>query len=240
MTNDASVTEAAPAEEVATDETREARLATISESLGEMLVDSHIATGRDIWVRVSTDAWGAVADVVRNRLGLRYFGFLSVIDWMPSPYGRSMDSEVDIVLADAAPSDEATSSDEASDTGFNRGVTGGETRFQAFARVSHVGDPGDFWGLTIKADIPDETLAIDTWTNVYAGADWHEREAWEMFGIQFTGHPGLRNIYLPTDFEGNPMRKDFPLLARMVKPWPGIVDVEPLPTISDGAEEGDQ
>ncbi len=238
MTNDAPAAEATESEEVAVDEPREARLAMISESLGDMLVDSHIAVGRDIWVRVSTDAWGEVADVVRNRLGLRYFGFLSVIDWMPSPYGRSMDSEVDIVLADAASSDDAA--EEAPDTGFTRGVTGGETRFQAFARVSHVGDPGDFWGLTIKADIPDDTLAIDTWTNAYAGADWHEREAWEMFGIRFTGHPGLRNIYLPTDFEGNPMRKDFPLLARMVKPWPGIVDVEPLPATDDGAEEGDQ
>ena len=39
----------------------------------------------------------------------------------------------------------------------------------------------------------------------------------------------LRNMYLPMEFEGHPMRKDFPLLARIVKPWPGIVDVEPLP-----------
>jgi NADH-quinone oxidoreductase subunit C len=50
-----------------------------------------------------------------------------------------------------------------------------------------------------------------------------------MFGIHFAGHPDLRNMYLPSGFEGHPMRKDFPLLARMVKPWPGIVDVEPLP-----------
>ena len=50
-----------------------------------------------------------------------------------------------------------------------------------------------------------------------------------MFGIDFAGHPDLRNMYLPTDFEGFPLRKDFPLLARMVKPWPGIVDVEPMP-----------
>jgi NADH-quinone oxidoreductase subunit C len=45
-------------------------------------------------------------------------------------------------------------------------------------------------------------------------------------------------MYLPTDFEGFPLRKDFPLLARMVKPWPGIVDVEPLPG-DDSEEEGD-
>jgi NADH-quinone oxidoreductase subunit C len=50
-----------------------------------------------------------------------------------------------------------------------------------------------------------------------------------MFGIAFDGHPGLRHLYLPGEFEGHPLRKDFPLLARLVKPWPGIVDVEPMP-----------
>jgi NADH-quinone oxidoreductase subunit C len=42
-------------------------------------------------------------------------------------------------------------------------------------------------------------------------------------------------MYLPTDFEGFPLRKDFPLLARMIKPWPGIVDVEPMPAQADEA-----
>jgi NADH-quinone oxidoreductase subunit C len=64
---------------------------------------------------------------------------------------------------------------------------------------------------------------------VYPGADWHERETWEMYGIEFTDHPALRHLYLPFDFEGHPLRKDFPLLAREVKPWPGLVDVEPMP-----------
>jgi NADH-quinone oxidoreductase subunit C len=54
-----------------------------------------------------------------------------------------------------------------------------------------------------------------------------------MFGIRFVGHPDLRHLYLPSDFEGHPLRKDFPLLARMVKPWPGIVDVEPMPAELD-------
>jgi NADH-quinone oxidoreductase subunit C len=45
----------------------------------------------------------------------------------------------------------------------------------------------------------------------------------------FDGHPGLRHLYLPSEFEGHPLRKDFPLLARVVKPWPGLVDVEPMP-----------
>jgi NADH-quinone oxidoreductase subunit C len=59
-----------------------------------------------------------------------------------------------------------------------------------------------------------------------------------MFGIGFHRHPDLRNIYLPTEFEGHPLRKDFPLVARMVKPWPGIVDVEPMPAVDeDPADE---
>ena len=50
-----------------------------------------------------------------------------------------------------------------------------------------------------------------------------------MYGIVFDGHPSLRHLYLPSEFEGHPLRKDFPLLAREVKPWPGLVDVEPMP-----------
>ena len=47
-----------------------------------------------------------------------------------------------------------------------------------------------------------------------------------MYGVRFDGHPSLRHLYLPAEFEGHPLRKDFPLLARVVKPWPGLVDVE--------------
>ena len=50
-----------------------------------------------------------------------------------------------------------------------------------------------------------------------------------MYGVTFADHPNPRKIYLPAEFEGHPLRKDFPLLAREVKPWPGLVDVEPMP-----------
>jgi NADH-quinone oxidoreductase subunit C len=56
-----------------------------------------------------------------------------------------------------------------------------------------------------------------------------------MYGFVFDGHPGLRHLYLPGAFEGYPLRKDFPLLAREIKPWPGLVDKEPMP----GEEAGD-
>ena len=105
-------------------------------------------------------------------------------------------------------------------------LAGGETRFQMLARVQK---PGTDLGVTLKADLPDGEARIDTWIDLYRGANWHEREAWEMFGIEFTGHPDLRHVYLPSEFEGHPLRKDFPLLARVVKPWPGVVDIEEIP-----------
>jgi len=228
--SDTTATDTPPAP---TDELREQLIAKLGDALGDSLIDSHLLPGTDVWVRVATDAWAEVAEVARHKLGAKYFGFLSVIDWLPSPFGRSMDSEVDRVLAGESGTPEAGE--------IVQGVTGGDSRFQVLARVAHVGEPGNYWGINLKADIPDDSLEVSTWVKTYAGADWHEREAWEMFGIGFVGHPGLRHLYLPGDFEGHPMRKDFPLLARQVKPWPGIVDVEPMPGSGDDdapAEEG--
>jgi NADH-quinone oxidoreductase subunit C len=83
--------------------------------------------------------------------------------------------------------------------------------------------------LVVKADLDGAHPLIPTWSGLYPGADWHEREAMDMFGVTFAGHPNPQKIYLPAEFEGHPLRKDFPLLAREVKPWPGLVDVEPMP-----------
>ena len=122
------------------------------------------------------------------------------------------------------------------DDTIRQGYAGGDTRMQVFARVTNI---KEHFGVTIKADVPDDDLVVDSWITVYAGANWHEREAHEMFGIDFAGHNDLRNMYLPMEFEGHPLRKDFPLLARIVKPWPGIVDVEPLPGERRGASRSE-
>ena len=213
-------TEAAPVDEV-----RSALLAEVTDVLGDSVVDSHIRAGDDLWVRIATAAWGDAAAAMR-KLGFHYFCFLSAIDWRPSPFGRYEDAEVDSPLADKLnqPFELAP------------GYTGGETRYQLIARVT---DVRRHLGITLKTDVPEDSLTVPTWVHAYAGADWHERETWEMFGIEFAGHPGLRHIYLPTEFEGHPLRKDFPLLARVVKPWPGIVDVEPMPGEEAEAADGD-
>lgn len=230
---------AEPAEQEVRDERREELLGRFTDILGDAVVTSHVDPGADLTIRVRTDAWRAAADVARNRLGARYFCFLSAIDWLPSPWGRSNDSAVDDELAARAGNPVPPRSDE-----IVQGVTGGDTRFQVLARVAHVGGgDGTFWGVTLKADVGDADgsgeLEIESWVPIYAGADWHERECWEMFGITFVDHPGLRHMYLPGDFEGHPLRKDFPLLSRMVKPWPGIVDVEPMPVEDSDDESAD-
>jgi NADH:ubiquinone oxidoreductase subunit C len=70
-------------------------------------------------------------------------------------------------------------------------------------------------------------------TDVYRGADWMERETWDMFGIEFDGHPGLApRILTVENFEGWPLRKDFHLVSRAVKPWPGVK--EPAELDEDG------
>ncbi|MBJ31866.1 MAG: NADH-quinone oxidoreductase subunit C [Acidimicrobiaceae bacterium] len=163
------------------------------------------------------------ARALRDRCGMTYFDFLSAIDWMPSPFGRDMDAQVDLTDGDDSADEDATG-------GYETGLAGGETRFQLLARVH---DPVGHVGITVKADLAGDAPEADSWIPVYPGADWHEREAWEMFGITFRDHPNQVHLYLPSHFEGNPLRKDYPLLARRVKPWPGIVDVELMPGEDD-------
>ena len=73
----------------------------------------------------------------------------------------------------------------------------------------------------LRTRAPREDAAVPSLCAVFAGAGWHERATWEMFGIDFPGHPDLRPLLLPDGFRGTPLRKDFVLAARVDKPWPG-------------------
>ena len=198
-------------------------LEQLTAELGDALVDHQLRAGDDLWVRIRTDAWRTAGLAVRDALGCDYFCYLSGLDWLPSPFGKSEDDPTE------PPPERSTE--------VKQGVAGGETRFQVLARVESLAQRV---GITLKVDVPDDSLTIESWSTVYAGANWHERETWEMFGINFAGHPQLTHIYLPSGFEGFPLRKDFPLLARIVKPWPGIVDVEPMPAEFEGDAEASE
>ena len=75
--------------------------------------------------------------------------------------------------------------------------------------------------LLLRTTVPHASAELPTAVGVYAGAAWHERETHEMFGVTFTDHPSLTHLLLPDTFEGHPLRKDFVLVARAAKPWPG-------------------
>ncbi|MGC2240195.1 MAG: NADH-quinone oxidoreductase subunit C [Acidimicrobiia bacterium] len=113
---------------------------------------------------------------------------------------------------------------------------GGEDVVERIELLATVADVSTGARITFSTDLATENPTVDSLIGVFSGADWHEREAAEMFGIVFQGHPNLSHLYLTDGFIGHPLRKSYPLLSREVKPWPGTVDVEAMPE-SDAPSE---
>jgi NADH-quinone oxidoreductase subunit C len=68
--------------------------------------------------------------------------------------------------------------------------------------------------LTVRCFVNDPEPAVPSVVDLWEGANWLEREVWDMFGIRFNGHPDLRRILLPEEFTAHPLRKDYPLQGR--------------------------
>jgi NADH-quinone oxidoreductase subunit C len=71
--------------------------------------------------------------------------------------------------------------------------------------------------LRLKVRVPESDVVVPSVTSVWSTANWHEREAFDMLGIRFADHPDLRRIYMPDDYPGHPLRKDFPILGPEVE-----------------------
>ena len=155
-----------------------------------------------IRVYVDRTNWVETIRKARDEGGLRFFSWLSAVDWSAEVAVGEPVQDVDSL----------------------------EERYEVICRLSSV----ENWeGAQFIAALPKDDAVIDSLLPLFGGASWHEREAAEMFGIDFTGNPNLIHLYLPDRFEGNPLKKSFPLLAREVKPWPGMVDVEGMPEVPD-------
>jgi NADH-quinone oxidoreductase subunit C len=83
-----------------------------------------------------------------------------------------------------------------------------EPRFEV---IYHLFSTKTYQRIRLKVLLSDEDIHVQTVTTVWRTANWHERETYDMFGVIFDGHPDLRRILLPSDFDGHALRKDYPL-----------------------------
>ena len=81
-----------------------------------------------------------------------------------------------------------------------------EPRFEV---VYHLTDLEKRLRLRVKVGVPGDSPKVPSVTGIWPTADWHEREAFDMFGIVFDGHPDLSRILMPDEWEGHPLRKDY-------------------------------
>jgi NADH-quinone oxidoreductase subunit C len=95
-----------------------------------------------------------------------------------------------------------------------------------FEVVTHLHSTRHHHNVRVKVKLPHEDPSCPTISDLFATCSWHERETAELFGIRFEGHPQPVKLLLPEPFEGYPLRKDFPLMSREAKPWPGAVEGE--------------
>ncbi len=78
--------------------------------------------------------------------------------------------------------------------------------------------------IRIRAQVPENDACIDTATGLWCGANWHERECYDLMGISFNGHPDMRRVLLPDDWVGYPLRKEYPLKGR--EEWSGLEELK--------------
>jgi NADH-quinone oxidoreductase subunit C len=179
-------------------------------------------------LEVAAADWMSVAQVLRDEESLKFEQLVDVcgVDYLS--YGQAEWDTSDV-----------------SNQGFSRGVEGfGPGRFRAgevsapahvsrrFAVVAHLLSLKHNARLRIKCFCPDDELpAVASLTPVWRGAEWFEREAFDLFGIIFEGHQDLRRILTDYGFVGHPFRKDFPLIGNVevrYDPVQGRVVYEPV------------
>ncbi|MDW7644784.1 MAG: NADH-quinone oxidoreductase subunit C [Desulfuromonadales bacterium] len=77
--------------------------------------------------------------------------------------------------------------------------------------------------LRLKVPVEESDATVDTVSGVWSTANWHERECWDLMGISFNNHPDLRRILMAEDWEGHPLRKDYPVQGPGRRPYQGRV-----------------
>lgn len=193
-------------------ETKQAFVEQLREHFGERISAIHEHCGQLI-VEVPASQWLTVTRALRDEAAFQFEQLIDLcgVDYLG--FGQ----------------DEWATSDEVTSTGFSRGVDAlGPGRFswaerpeaelqeQRFAVVIQLLSIRHNCRLTLRCYAPNEELPIvDSLVEVWASANWYEREAFDLYGIVFEGHPDLRRIMTDYGFVGHPFRKDFPLVGNV-------------------------
>ena len=176
--------------------------AALAESFGELIEDSKLEYN-EVTIQVSPKNLIEVAERLRDE---PQFGFTILIDLCGvdySAYGMTQ-----------------WSTESATGEGFSRGVDR-TLEFERqwtkarFASVMHLLSIDNNHRLRVKTFVDENDLRIPTVTPVWPGADWFERESFDLFGILYEGHEDLRRILTDYGFVGHPFRKDFPLIGHL-------------------------
>ena len=192
--------------------------ARVTECLGEraQVVDRH----DQVTVEVSADNLIEVATTLRDDESLAFTMLMDLAAVDYSEFGK----------ADWKTSESATR------TGYSRGVERGEHASSGwsgsrFAVVYHLLSLTQNERLRMRVQCAGEPPVVPSILDVWASADWFEREAFDLFGVLFSGHPDLRRILTDYGFVGHPFRKDFPLIGHVESrfdPEKGRVVYEPV------------
>jgi NADH-quinone oxidoreductase subunit C len=94
---------------------------------------------------------------------------------------------------------------------WERGASNDEYRFDV---VYHLYSSGHNHRLRVTIPLMADDTSVPSLTGLWKSADWFEREAWDMFGVTFTGHPNLKRLLMYESFTGHPLRKDYPIRKR--------------------------
>ena len=159
-------------------------------------------------VTVEPGCWGLAGLLARDELGL------TMLDWLGVAERPDAGFEVAAHLVGVPDTRLAAEPGGPQAGGRQAGSpqAGGLRRLQVRTILPAAGEPG-----------LSQPVEIASWVHWFPGAAWHEREAAELYGVRFLGHPDPRRLLLGDDFEGHPLRKDFHLVARAA-PWPGSVE----------------
>ncbi len=128
---------------------------------------------------------------------------VDMLRWLRDTPGMQMNHLMDLCGVDNAKKDEPT--------------------LQRFEVVYNLYSVPERHSLRIRAQIPEEDPCIDSISSLWAGADWHERECFDLMGISFNGHENMKRILLPEDWQGHPLRKEYPLKGR--EEWSGMEEL---------------